>query len=1072
MYKVNVYDFDGTIYNGDSSIDFLIFSMKKKKKLIKYLPRIFIFLILKLFGIVSTKKFKEEYFKFIKDINNLEDFVNDFWKIKMVKTNKLVLKTFKMFQKNIVISASPEFLLKPFVKKFNNVELIATKFDKNGKILGENCKGQEKVKRLGKYKKINIENFYTDSIDDMPLISLAKNSFYVKKGKVKKWNTNELKKEKNRKKSICLFYFFLVFYLLIGVLLSYNYDFSSSLDLLFDFDSERVISDISYIFANHTRLTVHPLFVLIIQPFYFIINGFTQNYILAIIFILSLFSSLSVVFMYKLFSLFSENEKLKILICLCYGLTFSNIIFTAGIELYNIASFILILFWYFIAKKINSNWEKSDFIVLVMLGILLASITITNYIVFLIGCLILLISKKVKFKKLFFVNIIIIILIFLLSFYQNFIWQNTPTITSVFNITTDENRFIDFSFNFLKIKNVIRDCLYNSILPSSLHLGINGEGHNTIMFGQVGLYAKIIISMFLLFTCYFLKNFKNNFYLNLGIILSFIFNFVFHIIYGNNSCFLYSLHFIYLLFILFGINSINSSNDKYRFLPLIFLFILLISEILINGRIFVNIIQIISGFLDSNYYVKNFKFLHLIIITLFVIIILMIILNLITYFIKRIIFNKNNLHKAKNLIIVLLLFIFLETIFVALQTIPKYEKILWHKIEYKFNNISINDNYKIFMDKYPDEVYSYINYAKEYDEFISTYNATINYDIPNNNFYLFGMGNRKKILFKENKLIDIETENNIKEFNIKDYLIIPNEYTVLIKDKDGKFQKIYENEEGVFIETQNEKILVNGTGININLYTFEKQKYQNIKKVLYNEILFNIKDDKIIPNIFVYDSPWYRDAAMACMVLKQTNNTDLIKNWVDSITNIYDKQNNNEKEPDNLGELLYIISTQKNKNYKLINKIQKEAENIANDKNYLYGQTDFSNQFKYQNMWYELGIKSLGMEFKFNYNNLNDNYSNLAWWNNKNAMVINNSKDYPYLSWANFHANNKQSEVFVNNKLYPLSYEKNASQANYKKLNIINDEFSKNKISPTHVWTASEMLLFILDETHNLNNIY
>ena len=53
---------------------------------------------------------------------------------------------------------------------------------------------------------------------------------------------------------------------------------------------------------------------------------------------------------------------------------------------------------------------------------------------------------------------------------------------------------------------------------------------------------------------------------------------------------------------------------------------------------------------------------------------------------------------------------------------------------------------------------------------------------------------------------------------------------------------------------------------------------------------------------------------MACMVLKQTNNTDLVSKWISSIDKIYDEQNFGIKEVDNLGELLYMISTQENKN--------------------------------------------------------------------------------------------------------------------------------------------------------------
>lgn len=38
--KVNLYDFDNTIYKGDSSTDFFFFSLMKYPKIIKYFPKI------------------------------------------------------------------------------------------------------------------------------------------------------------------------------------------------------------------------------------------------------------------------------------------------------------------------------------------------------------------------------------------------------------------------------------------------------------------------------------------------------------------------------------------------------------------------------------------------------------------------------------------------------------------------------------------------------------------------------------------------------------------------------------------------------------------------------------------------------------------------------------------------------------------------------------------------------------------------------------------------------------------------------------------------------------------------
>ena len=287
-------------------------------------------------------------------------------------------------------------------------------------------------------------------------------------------------------------------------------------------------------------------------------------------------------------------------------------------------------------------------------------------------------------------------------------------------------------------------------------------------------------------------------------------------------------------------------------------------------------------------------------------------------------------------------------------------------------------------------------------------------------------------------------------------------------------QYLYENDYGVIISENNKETIVKGTNNKIDLYTFENQKYQNTKKVLYNEILFNIKDSVIYPNIIVYDKPWYRDAALTCMVLKQTNNTSLIKDWVPTIEEIYDRQNAGIEEPDNLGELLYILSTQKEINEDLVEKIENEAKRLAESNPngyYIYGKTDFQDLHMYQNLWYEFGMKSIGRNSKFDLENvLEDIYVSTAWWTNheaKNDFRKTPDFEYPYLSTGTYHKR-KDGTIITNDNLYPLSWEKNASQAKYDNLKKLNLDLEIYRVSPLHTWASAELLLFLLDETGDL----
>ncbi len=124
--------------------------------------------------------------------------------------------------------------------------------------------------------------------------------------------------------------------------------------------------------------------------------------------------------------------------------------------------------------------------------------------------------------------------------------------------------------------------------------------------------------------------------------------------------------------------------------------------------------------------------------------------------------------------------------------------------------------------------------------------------------------------------------------------------------------------------------------------------------------------------------------------------------------------------------------------------------------------------YKYQNLWYKKGIEKLGDDFNFEIDNLNDSYTKTAWWNQIKFEINNSiSLEYPYLSYANRHTM-INGKIPVNKEIYPLSWEKNASQANYSKMKVLSSSYVDEKKSPLHSWSASELLLLLLDETHDL----
>lgn len=187
--KIDIYDFDGTIYSGDSTIDFYLYCLKHNIFLIRFLPLQTLYFIKYKFKLVKKVKFKEKFFSFLKGINDVDKKVELFWNKNQNKIRYDLIK--KTSNKKYIISASPEFLLKDISKQIGDFKLIASKVDKKtGKFSGENCYGEEKVRRL--QKEINgdfeIENFYSDSKSDEYLANLSKNSYFInKKGKITIW---------------------------------------------------------------------------------------------------------------------------------------------------------------------------------------------------------------------------------------------------------------------------------------------------------------------------------------------------------------------------------------------------------------------------------------------------------------------------------------------------------------------------------------------------------------------------------------------------------------------------------------------------------------------------------------------------------------------------------------------------------------------------------------------------------------------------------------------------------------------------------------------------------------------
>lgn len=184
---MNIYDFDETIYDSDSTKDFYFYCLKKHPKMLRSVPAMLWAFLLYILGVKTKTQFKEKMYGFLRYIPDIDRAVCDFWDKNEYKVKKWYIERHK--DNDIIISASPQFLLEPICVRLGIKNLIASRVDKHtGLYTGENCWGEEKVVRLNnEFPDAICEEFYSDSLSDTPLANLSKTAKIIRGDKLIEW---------------------------------------------------------------------------------------------------------------------------------------------------------------------------------------------------------------------------------------------------------------------------------------------------------------------------------------------------------------------------------------------------------------------------------------------------------------------------------------------------------------------------------------------------------------------------------------------------------------------------------------------------------------------------------------------------------------------------------------------------------------------------------------------------------------------------------------------------------------------------------------------------------------------
>lgn len=359
------------------------------------------------------------------------------------------------------------------------------------------------------------------------------------------------------------------------------------------------------------------------------------------------------------------------------------------------------------------------------------------------------------------------------------------------------------------------------------------------------------------------------------------------------------------------------------------------------------------------------------------------------------------------------------------------------------------------------------DYRAELAQFRKKFGGTR--DLPDEKFFLFGMGLRTKWLYKAGALTDVQSGAVLHRWEVTEEVIAPSAYAVALGTPAKGSVRIVEDESGVWVEENGQRQLVRGTDLPVSLPDFREWQYPLVLRVLHQELLVNVTTHGPVPNFLVYPKAWYRDGAMMAMAFKATGNLACIRDWIMSLRDPYDRNNGGETEADNLGQALFLVSLVSDASHPLVAKVLAELPKFNQERDgvkFISGRSDFSEHPAYQTKWLKYGLRALGLPDDYTIPKVADSYSALFWMDYRDSYVPGKNADdrgnYPYLGWAcdHFHGTAKGP---IGNRDYPLTWEANASQACYEGTRMVSDEYVTRKLAAPHTWHAAEVFLSLLE---------
>lgn len=184
---MRVFDFDNTVYSGESVLDFYLFSLRYNPREIKLIFTVLKYALRYKAGKMTLEQLEKGCAKYahnyISSFSEPEKMVAEFWNSHMKK----IKKWYKPQKDDIIMTASFNVIMDEVCKRLGVSRCICSVINrKTLEVEYLNFNKNKKEKFIEMFGNVEIDEFYTDSISDMPMVEISKTAYLVKGSKITK----------------------------------------------------------------------------------------------------------------------------------------------------------------------------------------------------------------------------------------------------------------------------------------------------------------------------------------------------------------------------------------------------------------------------------------------------------------------------------------------------------------------------------------------------------------------------------------------------------------------------------------------------------------------------------------------------------------------------------------------------------------------------------------------------------------------------------------------------------------------------------------------------------------------